>query len=153
MITTSVITSVADYIRKASLEDAYEVAMSLRQEDLRELEEGHGLEPSIALPLAAHRGCYAFTVPNGRIAGLAGVDDGAIWMLCTEAIHSYPLTFAREAKRFVDSRPEKLLWNIVDKRNKTHLKLLRFLGFKFLREITYGPNNLTFIEFCKCVHQ
>lgn len=141
------------YIRKASLEDAYEVAMSLRQEDLRELKEGHGLEPSIALPLAAHRGCYVFTVPNGRIAGLAGVDDGAIWMLCTEAIHSYPLTFAREAKRFVDSRPEKLLWNIVDKRNKTHLKLLRFLGFKFLREITYGPNNLTFIEFCKCVHQ
>ena len=153
MITTSVTTSVADYIRKASLEDAYQVAISLRQEDLRELKEGHGLEPSIALPLAAHRGCYVFTVPNGKIAGLAGVDDGAIWMLCTEAIHSYPLTFAREAKRFVDSRPEKLLWNIVDKRNKTHLKLLKFLGFKFLREVIYGPNNLTFIEFCKCVHQ
>ena len=42
-----------------------------------------------------------------------------------------------------------MLWNIVDKRNTTHLKLLKFLGFKFLREVSYGPNNLTFIEFCR----
>jgi len=138
---------------KASLDDAYQVALSLRSEDRRELEEGHGLLPTMALPMAAHRGCYAFMVPDGRIAGLAGVDEGAIWMLCTEAIEDYPVTFARGAKRFVDSRPEKLLWNIADKRNTIHLKLLKFLGFKFLREVTYGPNNITFIEFCKCVHQ
>lgn len=35
------------------------------------------------------------------------------------------------------------------KRNTVHLRLLKFLGFKFLREFTYGPNNLTFIEFCR----
>ena len=69
--------------------------------------------------------------------------------LCTPAILKYPVTFAREAKRYVDSRQEKLLWNIVDKRNTVHLKLLRFLGFKFLREIEHGPNKLTFIEFCR----
>ena len=107
----------------------------------RELVEGYGIRPSHGLVLAAHRGCYAFKVPDGRIAGLAGVDDGQIWMLCTTAIDDYPVTFAREAKRFVDSRPEKLLWNIADKRNTVHLKLLKFLGFKFLREVTYGPNN------------
>jgi len=59
------------------------------------------------------------------------------------------MTFVREAKRYVDSREEKLLWNIADKRNTVHIKLLRFLGFKFLRELTYGPNQLTFIEFCR----
>ena len=138
---------------KASLDDAYQVALSLRYEDRRELEEGHGLQPTIALPMAAHRGCYAFKVPDGRIAGLAGNDDGQIWMLCTSAIEDYPVTFARESKRFVDRQPDKLLWNIADKRNTIHLKLLKFLGFKFLREVTYGPNNITFIEFCKCVHQ
>jgi hypothetical protein len=91
-----------------------------------------------------------FTVPDGRIAGLAGVyPNGAIWMICTPAIEDFPSTFAREAKRFVDSRPEPLLWNILDKRNTIHLRLLKFLGFKFLREFTYGPNNLTFIEFCR----
>ena len=141
------------YIRKATLEDAYQVALSLRQDDLREAVEGHGMNPTTDLPLAAHRGCYAFIVPDGRIAGLAGVDDGVIWMMCTDAIKDYPLTFAREAKRFVDSRPEKLLWNIADKRNTVHLKLLKFLGFKFLREVIYGPNNVTFIQFSKCVHQ
>ncbi len=93
--------------------------------------------------------CKSFTVPNGRTAGLVGIQDGGIiWMLTTSAIHDYPITFAREAKRFIESRDEPLLWNIVDKRNTVHLKLLRFLGFKFLREIKYGPNNLTFIEFC-----
>ena len=153
MITTHAITNVSDYIHKATLQDAYNVAVSLRADDLEELVEGHGLSPTMHLPLAAKRGCYAFTVPDGRIAGLAGVDDGQIWMLCTEAIETYPVTFAREAKRFVDSRPEKLLWNIAYKNNKVHLKLLKFLGFKFLREINYGPNNLPFIEFCKCAHQ
>jgi len=70
-------------------------------------------------------------------------------MLCTPAIHDYPLTFAREAKRYVEGRQEKLLWNIVDKRNKVHLKLLQFLGFKFLREVKHGPKQLSFIEFCR----
>ena len=89
-------------------------------------------------------------MPNGKTAGLAGVQEGGkIWMLCTPAIHEYPYTFAREAKRFIESREEKLLWNIVDKRNTAHLKLLKFLGFKFLRELKHGPNKLTFIEFCR----
>ena len=131
------------------------MASNLRPDDEREIREGHGFIPTIHIPLYSQHGdCVYFTVPNGETAGIAGVNEnGAIWMLCTPAIHKYPLTFARESKRFIDSRPEPLLWNIVDKRNKAHLKLLKFLGFKFLREVTHGPNNLTFIEFVKCVHQ
>jgi hypothetical protein len=104
-----------------------------------------------SLPLSIQNGISVyFTVPNGRTAGLAGIQTGGVvWMLTTPAIHDYPITFAREAKRFIDSRTEPLLWNIIDKRNTVHLKLLRFLGFKFIREITYGPNNLSFIEFCR----
>ncbi len=91
-----------------------------------------------------------FTVPDGKTAGMAGVgQEGDIWMLCTPDIHRYPITFAREAKRYVDSREEQLLWNIVDSRNTAHLKLLKFLGFKFLRKLKHGPNNVTFIEFCR----
>jgi hypothetical protein len=142
---------VSKYIHPITLEAAYEVASNLRQDDLREAVEGHGVVPTIDIPLACLRGsCVYFTVPNGKTAGVAGVaDDNAIWMLTTPAIHEYPITFAREAKRFVDSRPEPYLWNIVDKRNTVHLKLLKFLGFTFLRELTYGPNNLTFIEFIR----
>tara|TARA_B100000214_G_scaffold151929_1_gene108789 strand:+ start:341 stop:781 length:441 start_codon:yes stop_codon:yes gene_type:complete len=142
---------VPNYIHPITYEAALEVATNLRSDDRREVVEGHGLNPMILLPLAAEEGSAVyFTVPDGKTAGLAGVGDGgAIWMLCTPEIERYPITFAREAKRFVDSREEPLLWNIVDCRNTVHLKLLKFLGFKFLRKVTHGPNNLPFIEFCR----
>ena len=125
------------------------MASNLRPEDRREVEEGHGLDPIERLVWAAQNlPCVYFTVPNGKTAGMAGVEpDGTIWMLCTPAIHEYPITFAREAKRYVDSRQEKILHNIIDERNTVHLKLLKFLGFKNLGEISYGPNKLTFIKF------
>ena len=139
------------YIHPITIEAAKEVASNLRPEDRREVEEGHGLDPMVELVWAAQNlPCVYFTVPNGKTAGMAGVEpDGTIWMLTTPAINEYPITFAREAKRYVDSRPETYLYNIVDERNTVHLKLLKFLGFKFLRKISYGPNNITFIEFSK----
>jgi len=142
---------VSNYIHPITTAAAEEVARNLRPDDYREVVEGHGYDPLEHLLLVASdpRSVY-FTVPNGEVAGLAGVAlDGQIWMLCTPAIHRYPVTFARESKRFVEARREKLLYNIVDYRNKVHLKLLKFLGFKFLRKLQYGPNNLTFIEFCR----
>jgi len=141
----------SDYIHPATEEAAREVASNLLPDDRREVEEGHGIDPLETLLFAVHsHSCVWFEVPNGKTAGMAGVGpNGEIWMLCTPAIHEYPITFAREAKRFVESRTEPLLWNIVDRRNTVHLKLLRFLGFKFLREIFHGPNQLSFIEFCR----
>ena len=140
-----------NYIHPITIEAATEVASNLRPDDFREGTEGHGLDPMIFLPMVAREGSSVyFTVPDGKTAGLAGVGDGgAIWMLCTPEIHRYPITFAREAKRFVDSREEPLLWNIVDCRNTVHLKLLKFLGFKFLRKVIFGPNDIEFIEFCR----
>jgi len=142
---------VSKYIHPLTPEAAFEVASNLLPEDRKEVEEGHGYDPTVILPSTYDMGdSVYFRVPNGELAGIAGVhDEGQIWMLCTPAILKYPVTFAREAKRYVDSRQEKLLWNIVDKRNTVHLKLLRFLGFKFLRELKHGPNQLTFIEFCR----
>ena len=133
------------------MEAAIEVASNLRPEDHREVEEGHGYDPIEYAKFIAQEGSAVyFTVPNGKTAGMAGVNnEGAIWMLTTPAIIEYPHTFAREARRFVLRRKEPLLWNIVDERNRVHLKLLRFLGFKFLRKISHGPNNLSFIEFCR----
>ena len=126
------------------------VASNLRSDDRREVEEGHGLDPFVMITSKAQEGsCVYFNVPNGKTAGMAGVDPGGlIWMLTTPAIEEYPVTFAREAKRYVE-RQKGLLWNIVDERNTVHLKLLKFLGFKFLRKISHGPNQLSFIEFCK----
>ena len=124
----------SEYIHPATVEAAIKVASNLLPEDRREVEEGHGLDPMEELPLAVHRSsCVWFEVPNGKTAGMAGVGpNGEVWMLCTPAILEYPITFAREAKRFIESRTEPLLWNIVDNRNTVHLKILKFLGFKYL---------------------
>ena len=143
--------NVSNYIHPITLEAATEVASNLRPDDLREVKEGHGIDPTL-LPflMSQNRSYVYFTVPDGKTAGMAGVGkEGDIWMLCTPEIHRYPITFAREAKRYVDSREEPLLWNIVDCRNTVHLKLLKFLGFKFLRKVKNGPYQLDFIEFCR----
>ena len=139
------------FIHPITLKAAIEVASNLRSDDRREVEEGHGIPAALLPSIMAHNPSYVyFTVPDGKTAGMAGVgEEGDIWMLCTPDIHRYPITFAREAKRYVDSREEPLLWNIVDSRNTAHLRLLKFLGFKFLRKFKHGPNDITFIEFCR----
>lgn len=128
------------------------MASNLRDEDAEECIEGHGIIPTIDIPLSVMKGDNVhFTVPDGRIAGLAGVhENGQIWMLTTPAILDYPHTFARECKRFVDARDEPRLWNIVYAENTVHIRLLKFLGFKFGGEFPYGPNNRHFIEFQRC---
>jgi len=139
------------YIHPITLKAALEVASNLRSDDFRELSEGHGLDPLLYLAaMSAEASAVYFTSPSGKAAGMAGVGKkGDIWMLCTNVIHEQPTLFARQAKRYVDNRTEPLLWNIVDSRNKAHLRLLKFLGFKFLRKLKHGPNNVTFIEFCR----
>jgi hypothetical protein len=139
------------YIHPITLKAALEVASNLRSEDFREISEGHGLDPLTYLAgMSMIASTVYFTSPSGKAAGMAGVGKkGDIWMLCTNVIHEQPTLFARQAKRYVDNRTEPLLWNIVDSRNEAHLRLLKFLGFKFLRKLKYGPNNVTFIEFCR----
>ena len=154
MTSVKVITEVSKVkILPITLEAAYEVASNLRPEDRRECVEGHGIEPIIHVVLASQNGsCWSFTMPNGETAGIVGIIDDQIWMLCTPVIHQYPLTFAREAKRWLDSRTEPYLWNVVDKRNTVHIKLLKFLGFTLHEELLFGPNNLPFIRFDRWIH-
>lgn len=134
-------------------EISYQIACDLRKEDYREVVEGHGIDPLLGIPESAMacEDCEYMVLPDGRVGGLAGVfKDGMIWMLTTPAIHDFPVTFARGIVKWLAQREHhEFLWNMVDKRNTVHIRLLEFLGFTFLDEVTYGPNNLTFIEFCK----
>lgn len=139
----------SNYVKPCTVDDARDVAKNLRKADWKECVEGHGIDPIIEIPKAA-LSCqsFVFIVPNQKLAGIVGIDNtNQIWMLCTEAIQEYPLTVAREAKRFIEGRDEPFLWCRADARNAAHLKLLKFLGFKEQRHITFGPNKLTFIEY------
>ena len=65
------------------MEAALEEASNLLPADRREVEEGHGVDSKEALIDAVQKhSCVYFVVPNGKTAGMAGVDDGGqIWML------------------------------------------------------------------------
>ena len=115
-----------------------DVASNLRPDDYREVTEGHGHNPAFALLAGASIGYSgAWLTPDNKWGAAFGIGpENGIWMLCTPEIHKHPMSFAREVQKiYRQSIREKLLWNIVDKRNTAHLKLLRFLGFKFLREL------------------
>ena len=76
------------YIHPATLEAALRVASNLLPDDYRfraEVTEGHGHDPLNALVVGFHN-CDSvyFEVPNGEIAGMAGVHE---WWTNLDALH------------------------------------------------------------------
>tara|TARA_R100000781_G_scaffold36458_1_gene25828 strand:- start:835 stop:1311 length:477 start_codon:yes stop_codon:yes gene_type:complete len=141
-----------NYIKPCTPELALSVGQNLRWEDRREVEQTLGFCAEAvcvnAFYNSAYGQCVYFEVPNGKAAGVAGVTpQNVIWMLCTEASTEYPHTFVREARRWVESLPNTYLMNQADMRNEAHIKLLKLLGFKFIRYHVY--NGVPLIEFIK----
>lgn len=143
--------STDDLVKPATIADVAKVVDGLLYSDLNEIIDGTGLNPVLSICTSiTHTNAVVFYVPDGRCAGVAGVsDDGCIWMHCTNAVKKYPVLFCKEARKWVDSLPHRLLYNKADIRNTLHLKLLKSLGFKFLRLVPSGPNNIYFVEFVK----
>ena len=56
MITTTSFIERSKYIHKATKEAAIEVASNLREDDRREIVEGHGLDPMVLLPESINDG-------------------------------------------------------------------------------------------------
>jgi hypothetical protein len=135
---------------------ALHLASNLRPEDRREIQEGHGHNPSQVLFAAASTDySWAFKMPNGEWGGAFGVGpDNGIWMLCTPVLSRKPTKFIRGAKRWLSEQHPRfdLLYNVVDQRNTFHHKLLKMLGFKTLRQVNLGPNFLPYLEIIRlCV--
>lgn len=129
----------------ATFRDGVTVAKNIRKEDLQEI-RGLGFDlVNIPVGVLTSEHATVFHTREGVVAGCAGVNRedgnvGRIWMLCTEAIHDEPVTFVRQAKKWLNEiQPEyRLLWNLADARNHIHHKLLRHLGFKAIRAVPIG---------------
>ena len=148
---------VGKYIKPCTPELALSVGLNLRWEDRREVEQTTGYCAEAVVINSYFNSAYGqsvyFEVPNGKAAGVAGVSpQNVIWMLCTEASTEFPHTFVKEAKRWVDSLPNTYVFNQCDMRNEAHVKLLKLLGFKFIRY--HVKNGVPLIEFIKlCASQ
>ena len=147
--------------RPATIRDGFTVAQTIRKEDLQELRGlGYDLH-NIPVGLLTSEHPTVFFTKEGEIAGCAGVNReegnvGRIWMLCTKAIHKEPITFVRQAKKWLNNIESnyRLLWNLADARNHTHHKLLRHLGFKAIRAIPVGEEQNLYLEIVRlCVQQ
>ena len=142
------------FIQPLTPELALSVGLNLRREDRREAEETTGWTAEAVCVQSYFNSAYGssvyFEVPNGKAAGVAGVTpQNIIWMLCTEASTEYPHTFVKEAKRWVDSLPNPYVFNHADMRNESHIKLLKLLGFKFIRyHVLNGVPLIEFIKLC-----
>ena len=144
----------SEFIKPCTPQLALEVGLNLREDDRREVEALSGLVAPVAV-LASHynsaEGCSVyFHDAHGKAAGVAGVSpDNIIWMLCTPVIESKPHTFVREAKRWLDSLPNPYVYNHADMRNEVHIKLLKFMGFKFINyHVERGIPLIYFIKPC-----
>ena len=140
------------YIQPCTPQLALEVGENLRYEDKREVEETMGLYAPVAVLQSYYNSAFSvyFTSPHGKAVGVAGVTPGnIIWMLCTDEGDNHPHTFVREAKRWVNSLANPYLYNHVDMRNESHIKLLKLLKFKFINYyVQNGVPLITFIKPC-----
>jgi hypothetical protein len=105
------------------------------------------------LDMALYKTSVAFS-PDGKPLALFGVnDDGNIWMQMTNEVMKYPKSFMKAAKLWLSNQPYKLLYNYIDINNTALLKMVKRLGFKFLRVVPQTRNNLYYVEFVRLWQQ
>lgn len=146
------------YLRELGSGDLEYLAPRLRMADLQEIHAAVGKEPLTALRESVEASDYVRTLvaPGGAPVGVMGVTDfgplGIIWMMATQELENYAITFLRSSRAEIESLQARwsILTNCVDERNTTHIKWLKWLGFTFIRRHPHwGFEQRPFIEFVR----
>jgi hypothetical protein len=79
--------------------------------------------------------------------------NGAVWMLGSDKIDEFPITFLRHNKEYIQDMAEgyDLLVNYVDSRNKKSIRWLKWLGFEIFPAEPAGILGIPFHRFEKRV--
>jgi len=145
----------------ATTSDIKYVADNMRQPDLDEIQALGKPDPHKALEECYRDSkpeCYSGVHKNIPVSMFGVVPhpdnpkQGSIWLLGTDQItNDVPISFLRWSRVFLPTllKDYELVSNIVDKRNTMHIKWIKWLGFSFLREVIYGPENRPFYEFAR----
>lgn len=148
--------------RPATWDDVYFVADFMREEDQDEC-RASGHVPVEALSLSHEKAIVSYTLltpHEGHPAAIIGVGEsslgpqfGSIWMLGTDAIRKHKFTFLRNCKPFLQElyaeTGMECFYNYTYADNQLHHAWLRWLGFKFIREVALPPYGHSFIEFVR----
>jgi len=148
-------------IRPVEDADSVYLAQHLRMADVEELYAAYGLGPLEALEfsIASSKGTFV-AEHRGRPALIFGVQDlpeegqGCIWMLGTDAINEFKLSFLRHSGEILHDLCAgfDLVMNYVDARNTASIRWLKAIGATFIvRHEQFGFSNKPFLEFVLCV--
>ena len=146
------------YYRPYKIEDIEPIASNMCEADTTEIMLSDGMTPLEALTHSCKMSTEVFTIvaPDGELLGMFGlshIDDyvGSPWMLTTGKLSIIGTQFLRESRRWVTKANNKkdLLLNYVHVENTNAINWLKFLGFKFIREVTYGVGQAPFYEFVR----
>lgn len=142
--------------RPAVPSDVFTVASQLRPEDLQEVAAGSGRDPEEVLKAGlGGKICMTIDSPIGPLGmfgahGPKGGSEGAVWMLATTALPLAARSFLRQSRGCVAMMHQvyPLLYNVVDERNKVHIKWIRWCGFSFINRLpSHGIEQRPFLEF------
>ena len=152
-------------VRNSEVEDALKMAHNLRKADMNELQAvlGNNLDTAHILYEGIKNSDNPRTfLVDGEPSAIYGVvnaqsDDlkvGWVWLLGTNKIKKAKTFFLKHSKKELAEQEKEydVLANYVDVRNTVHIKWLKWLGFKALREVNYGVEQRKFYEFASaCV--
>lgn len=146
-------------VRRATHEDAVDMAPRLRQADLRELQAVGRKDPLEALlvGVGSPDPCFVAVDAQGKpqiIWGTCPSDEpylGYVWMMATDAIKDHWVQILRETRPYLARIREhyRVLANAVHAENQVHIRWLKWAGFTFLREFDF--NGHRFYEFAKLI--
>lgn len=143
--------------RRARNADAFYLSTRLRQADLDELQANTGGDPLATLMVGRDISDPAYTIIDdiGLPVAMFGVvptnvdRQGVMWLLGTDELRKHSRDFLRQSRPWIERLHKKytLLYNVIDKRNKVHLRWLKFLGCNFVGEVIHGVENRPFVQF------
>lgn len=120
-------------IKNAATDDVLNITYHLRAADIEEIIiKGSTAKDALLNAYKNSYECKVLLLKNKRI-GIYGISPkGIIWFLGTDDIEKHPFFFVRTGKKVINKwlKKHKILWNIVDSRNITHIKWLKLIGAK-----------------------
>lgn len=132
---------------------------NLRQADRDEIEAlGKDAFTSLKQGFKESKPCYTWMYKDKPAALLGCVpyseNAAAVWMLGTDDISNHKYSFMKTCVPFHKElvRPYTLTGNMVDERNKVHVRFIEYLGYRFISRKLVGPYQLPFLEFGRLNH-
>ena len=150
-----------NYVRKAELKDALELAPKIRKGDRQEIMASNGATPLEALVIPFTEKGKIYSIIGTKSEGVIGMFGstpsqekgyGVVWLLSSEDLFKHVKQFIKECPKWVAemSKDYEYVYNFVDERNWKSLKWLQFLGFEPKEELQqYGVGKMPFLLMMK----